>query len=240
VLGIETATVRGGVALVSGSGDLVGEITLSNPESHSERILPALDWLLATLGLAPPAIVAVAVSSGPGSFTGLRAGIATAKGLAFSLRVPLYGVATLEALAANAPPGEGPVCAVLNARRGEVFRALFHQGPVGLERLGPDTLVPIAALADDLPPGCLVIGEFPALGPEARAGLGALRLAPPHLSHPRAAVIAGAGARALGEARASEMNALLPRYLRPWDGAPARPTPQIACTDAGLRFDPLR
>ena len=179
MLGIETATVMGGVALVSGGGDLLGEITLRNHESHSERMLPALEWLLATLGLSLRDCEAVAVSQGPGSFTGLRAGVATAKGLSFSLRVPLFGIPTLEALAANAPPGEGPLCAVLNARRGEVFRALFERRHDELRRLGPDSLMPLGALADELPAGCLVVGELPA----AFAGLlppgHAVRFAPP-------------------------------------------------------------
>lgn len=240
VLGIETASALGGVALVSDAGDLLGEITLRNHENHAERILPALDWLLATLGSAPSALAAVAVSSGPGSFTGLRAGIAAAKGLSFSLGVPLYGVPTLEALAANAPPGDGPVCAVLNARRGEVFRAHFGSGPAGPERLGPDALVPVAALAGELPAGCLLIGELPPLSPDPFPPGGAVRLAPPHLRHPRAAVIALLGLAALGAARDSELGTLLPRYLRPWDAAAGPPAAQIACTGGELRAGPVR
>lgn len=223
VLGIETATAFGGVALVSDAGELLGEITLRNHESHSERILPALAWLLATLGLPLRGIAAVAVSQGPGSFTGLRAGIATAKGLAFSLGVPLFGVPTLEALAANAPPVDAPVCAVLNARRGEVFRAFFRSSPAGPRRLGQDGLIPIGPFAAEIPAGCLVIGEPPG----ALAGLlqpgAAVLFAPPHLNHPRAAAVAFLGSAAHRESRNSELATLLPRYLRPCDATAARP-----------------
>ncbi|MHB8835912.1 MAG: tRNA (adenosine(37)-N6)-threonylcarbamoyltransferase complex dimerization subunit type 1 TsaB [Candidatus Methylomirabilia bacterium] len=222
VLGIETATAVGGVALVSADGELLGEITLRNHESHSERILPAADWLLKTLGVTLRDCAAVAVSQGPGSFTGLRAGIATAKGLAFSLGVPLFGIPTLAALAANAPPGTAAVCAVLNARRGEIFHALFRHGPTGQRRLGPDSLAPLRAFAEGLPADCLVVGELPAsfgaMLPPGRV----VRFAPPHLGHPRAAVVAALGSVAHGAARASCLTTLMPLYLRPCDAVAGR------------------
>jgi tRNA threonylcarbamoyladenosine biosynthesis protein TsaB len=225
IIGIETATVMGGVALVSGSGELVGEVTLRNHESHAERLLPALEWLLATAGSSLGDCAAVAVSQGPGSFTGLRAGIATAKGLAFSLGVPLYGIATLEALAANAPPGDEPVCAVLNARRGEVFCAVFRGSPAGPHRLGPDRLLSLRSLAEQLPSGCLVVGELPAsFGGMLPAGH-AVRLAPPHQAHPRAAVIAALGGAAFAASRASQLTTLMPDYLRPCDAKAATAGP---------------
>ena len=217
VLGIETTTVMGGVALVSGSGDLLGEVTLRSNESHAERILPAAEWLLATLGFSAGELAAIAVSRGPGSFTGLRAGVATAKGLAFSLGVPLFGISTLDALAAGAPPGAGTVCAAFGARRGEVFSALYRAGARGAERLGPDRLLPLRAFADELPADCLVLGELPpslaGMLPPGRT----VRIAPPHLAHPRAAVIATLALAALAASRASELTTLLPHYLRPCD-----------------------
>jgi tRNA threonylcarbamoyladenosine biosynthesis protein TsaB len=217
VLGIETASVVGGIALVSADGALLGEVTLRNEESHSERILPAAHWLLSLLGFTPRELAAVAVSRGPGSFTGLRAGIAAAKGLAFALGVPLFGVPTLDVLAANAPPGEGPLCAVLNARRGEVFRALFRRGPGEPLRLGPDGLVSLRSLVDELPVGSLLLGEIPTdlLGmiPADRAAL----IGPPRLGQPRPATVAALGAGALAAGRASELTTLMPDYLRPCD-----------------------
>jgi len=241
VLGFETATIFGGVALVSRSGEPYGEISLRNQESHSERILPAVEWLLNILGLPPRSLAAVAVSCGPGSFTGLRAGIATAKGLAFSLGVPLFGIPTLEALAANLPPEQGPVCAVLNARRGEIYHALFHSGPAGVARVGPDSLVPAASLAGKLPPGCLVIGDFAALQACSPVGSESFRFAPPHLNYPRASAIAILGGIALAESRDSEISTLMPRYLRPCDAeAGQRSWRQFVRADAGLRALPLR
>ncbi len=216
MLGIETATALGGVALVDEDGRILGEITLLGRESHSERIIPAVAELLATLGASPGDLAAVAVSSGPGSFTGLRTGVASAKGLAFSRGVPLYGVPTLAALAANATAGCGPVCAVLNARRGEVFRALFQAGAEGLARRTPDELLPARECAAGLPPGCLVLGEAPAALREATAP-SALRFAPAHLNHPRASAVALSGLAALRAGAPSELLSLLPGYLRTAD-----------------------
>lgn len=237
VLGIETATALGGVALVSAAGELLGEITMRGSESHAERVLPAIDVLLQTHGLTPRDIVAVAVSRGPGSFTGLRSGIAAAKGLAFSLGVPLYGIPTLAALAANAPPCDGMVCAALNARRGEIFRAFFRSGASGPEPLGEEALVTTESLAGELSAGCLVVGlQAEALPGGAASGV---RIAPAHLSHPRAAVIALRGSCELRAGRASELGTLLPCYLRPPDAEPARCPTKIVCADEGLRASSL-
>jgi tRNA threonylcarbamoyladenosine biosynthesis protein TsaB len=241
VLGIETATVCGGVAVVSSTGELLGEISLRNQESHSERILPAAEWLLKTLGLSVQALSAVAVSSGPGSFTGLRAGIATAKGLAFSLGVPLFGIPTLDALVAHLPPEEGPVCAVLSARRGEVYRAFFHSGTAGAKRSGPDGLVTAASLAGEVPAGCLVVGELAALETADAGGSRSFRFAPSFLNHPRASAVAFLGGIALSESRDSEIATLVPRYLRPCDAVPCHPgRGQFVCTNEGLRGAALR
>ena len=236
VLGIETATALGGVAVVSGDGRLLGEITLLGRESHSERIIPAAGELLEALGARQEDLGAVAVSSGPGSFTGLRTGLAAAKGLAFARGVPLFGVPTLEALAANAPPASGTVCAVLGARRGECFRALFDVGDAGPVRRTPDELVPEAAFAASLPAGCLVIGEAPP-GARARRTTPPLRFAPPQLNHPRAAAIALAGCAALRSGRPTELSTLLPGYLRTAvaDLPGGRGHVGLSCNDKGFR-----
>lgn len=213
VLGIETATALGAVAVVSPAG-ILGEITLLNAESHSERIIPATEHLLATLGIPLGDLAALAVSSGPGSFTGLRTGIASAKGLAFALGLPLFGIPTLAALAANIPPDDSPFGAVINARRGEVFCALFHHGEDGPERLGEESVIAISRLGEVFPRGCLVVGDY--FPPLQKAGtvLRHLRFAPRHLCHPRAAVVAARGLSLFLSGHPSEVETLAPRYLR--------------------------
>lgn len=211
VLGIETATALGGVALV-GPGGLVGESTLRSPRSHSERLLPAVERLLADAG--GPDVAAVAVSSGPGSFTGLRTGIAAAKGLAFARGVPLYGIPTLEVLAAGAAAGHVPVCVVVRARRGEWYRGEYGGGPPWPEPLRPERVVAEAGLLDGLAGGTILAGDLtPALLAVARnRGLVA---APVLLCHPRAAAVALRGLERFQAGEADECANLVPRYLRP-------------------------
>jgi len=126
VLGIETATRAGGAAIVDGSG-LVGEIFDKEGPTHSRRLLPAIDRLLADAGWRPRDIDLVAVSVGPGSFTGLRIGLAAAKGFVMASGAEIIGVSTLDAFAhlvAKASYGL-PILPVIDARKSEVFTARF-------------------------------------------------------------------------------------------------------------------
>ncbi len=218
VLGIETSTSHGSVALFEG-GLLKAELLLYSPGSHSEKLFPSIERLMELAGITSGDLGAVAVSMGPGSFTGLRVGVAAAKGLAFSLQVPLYGVPTLGALADAAPPGAVAVCAVLDARRGEVFAALFRSVDGRLEIQGEAAVLAPDALSLTLEPGTLVVGE---LSGDLRARLAAsapvpLFFSPPGLGHPRAAAVAARGAGMLGEGLPTQVDTLLPLYVRPSD-----------------------
>ncbi len=126
VLGIETATKAGGAAIMDGAG-LVGEIYEVEGPTHSRRLLPAIDRLLAEAGWRPGDIELVAVSIGPGSFTGLRIGLAAAKGFAFASGSRIIGVPTLDAFAYRVTKASCglPILPVIDARRSEVFTAMF-------------------------------------------------------------------------------------------------------------------
>jgi tRNA threonylcarbamoyladenosine biosynthesis protein TsaB len=209
VLGIETATSRGSVAICR-EGELLGELILANPRSHSEKLLPAVELLLASASMSAGDLAAVAVSAGPGSFTGLRIGVAAAKGLAFSRAIPLYGIPSLQVLAANASPGVASVCAVIDARRGEVFSSLNGEEA--------KISAPID-LAASLPGGTLVLGDIPPHLADLLRGRrkDGVVLAPAHQNTPRAAVVALLGAAFLSSGKASEAESLVPFYLRPSD-----------------------
>jgi len=128
ILGIETATMTGGVALLN-EERLISEYTLNVRTTHSARLMPALDRVLEDSSIDKCEIDGIAVSIGPGSFTGLRIGLATAKGLALGLDIPLAGVPTLDALAHNTPFAMYQICPILDAKRKEVYYSLFRYEP---------------------------------------------------------------------------------------------------------------
>jgi len=153
ILGLDTATSTAGIALVDGAR-VLGE-TRHDASGRGADLLVKIDELFRAAGLAPTALDAVAIGAGPGSFTGLRIGMATAKGIAFAANRPLWAVSSLAALADDARrelatrslPDAGVIFAVLDARRGEVFAGCFRGGvALGPERvMAPQELAPWAA-----------------------------------------------------------------------------------------------
>lgn len=148
LLAIETATPAQSVALVEGDR-LLAELPCEARGNRGGMLLPTVDRVLKKAGLAVGDIEAVAVSIGPGSFTGLRVGLATAKGLALGAGARLVGVPTLEVLAEGYALAEGTICALLDAYRGEVYMALFRRVGAGGEGTALERLCPDAVLAPE-------------------------------------------------------------------------------------------
>jgi tRNA threonylcarbamoyladenosine biosynthesis protein TsaB len=230
VLALETATPLAGCAIVDGSG-VAGEATLRAPMRHLEWLLPAVDEMLRALGLDPDAIEAVAVSQGPGGFTGLRVGIATASAWARARGVPLLGVGTLEALAAAAG-GDGLVLPVLDAHREEVAGALYRSAAGVLDCLVPPIVAPPALVGDTVAAvlgreasagsRLLVIGDaVPRYGPALLDALGDNACLGGSLLHPRAAAVGLLARPRLLRGERDDPGTLLPIYgrrpsVRPW------------------------
>lgn len=145
ILAMDSSATVATVALCE-DDRLLAEYTVNNGNTHSETLLPMVESVLSSLSLTPKDIDLFAVSSGPGSFTGVRIGAATLKGLAFASEKPCVGVSTLHALALNLLPFKGLICPVMNARRSQVYTALFRSDGVRLERLLPDSAMAIAEL----------------------------------------------------------------------------------------------
>jgi tRNA threonylcarbamoyladenosine biosynthesis protein TsaB len=219
-LGLETSTPLGGVAL-AGSDGLAAERALGITGSHAARLMTAVDAVLGETGLKLADLAGIGVSVGPGSFTGLRVGVATAQGLARGAGLPLFAVPSLEAVAWGLPAAwlaPGAVVAVaMTARRGEVYGAVYAAGDGRLTAL----IAPVVAAPDDFAADLAALETPVCVAGTAAAGVaaGAARrgapatAAPALFACPRAAVVAW---RAIGMAAAGEADTpatLVPRYL---------------------------
>jgi tRNA threonylcarbamoyladenosine biosynthesis protein TsaB len=155
ILALDTSTERESVAVVE-SGSIVGEVRLRTADSHSRRLLPAVDFLLSSLGLAPGELAGFAVTVGPGSFTGLRVGLSTVQGLALAASRPCLGLSTLDVLAARLTGRGDCLVALMDAYRGQVFGAVYDRAArLQSERTAED---PRAFLAS-LPERPVLIGD---------------------------------------------------------------------------------
>ena len=236
LLAFETATRVTSVALLRGA-ELIGEQRAPAGRPAAETLLQTLDALLGCCGTDAASVEAFAVSVGPGSFTGLRIGVATVKGLAFGTARPVAAVGTLAALARAAPESDLPVVPMLDARRGEVYAAAYAPlGPV--EGDAPRTLLAAGVytpedLARRLPPACVLVGEGIAVcGEWLRERLDPdLRLHPPPEGDASARHVGALGAAILSRGEGIAAADLLPDYLR-------RAEAEVQRT--GERFEPPR
>jgi tRNA threonylcarbamoyladenosine biosynthesis protein TsaB len=159
LLGIETSTLRGSIALIEDER-VVCVLEHAEPSAHAERILPLVARGLEQAGWSRDELQRIAVGIGPGSFVGLRVGIALAQGLGLGLGIPVIGVGSLRSLAAVVPPTyEGPRIALLDARRDELFAAVYAAD--GQELLSPDAIprAQAGALIARFPRDAVVVGE---------------------------------------------------------------------------------
>jgi len=135
ILAIETSTMLGGIAIADDLSGLIAEMRLNVKSTHSERLMTETDHVLRQAGLKVSDIDVFAVAIGPGSFTGLRIGLSTVKGFSYSTGKRIVAVPTLEAFAWNFPYSRHPVCTMLDARKKEVYSALFKWEGEGFIRI---------------------------------------------------------------------------------------------------------
>ncbi len=149
ILALDSTAEVSSAALTSGE-QLLSEITLNTGNTHSETLLPSVEQALKMAGLSVNDIDVFACSTGPGSFTGVRIGAATIKGIAYGKGKPCVSVSTLEALAYNLIGYNGIICPVMNARRLQVYNALFECIDGKLTRICPDRAIALSELDDEL------------------------------------------------------------------------------------------
>ncbi len=157
-LGIDTSGGTLSVGISTG-GKILAERTTHGNQSHSVVILSEIEALLDESGVSRSQVTLISVTGGPGRYTALRVGMATAKGLAFAWNVPLVRVSTLEAMAASLLPIEGPVATILDARRRLVYFALFEARRGELTRLSEDQALAYDDAAALLPDSVLLTGD---------------------------------------------------------------------------------
>jgi tRNA threonylcarbamoyladenosine biosynthesis protein TsaB len=216
LLAMETSGMCGSIALVTGER-CIAEYSLQSKQTHSRRLLAGIDWLLGEAGLDWSEIGGVAISLGPGSFTGLRIGLSTAKGLAMAANIPLVGVTALDGLAAQFYYPGRLVCPVLDARKQEVYAAFYRTGQIGVRRVSDYLVLPPEALADMISEPVILAGDGSAAYEELfreRLGEDAI-IAPAAIFFPQAAAI---GQLAFAKWQSREFldpGSAVPLYIRP-------------------------
>lgn len=215
VLAIESAGRLGGVALADDQ-TLIAETLFEQGMVHGREIAPTVERLCRNAGLPLSGIDLIAVDIGPGSFTGLRVGLAAAKGLAYSLRRPLVGVPSVDALAEEArsqAPAGATLCAVVDARWNAIYTAQYNTDDPP-QRLGEIAVEPPEEFLLRLPAKAFLFGDALERYADRFRGTDAV-LAPSSLWLPRPARIAFRGARRHAAGEADDPATLAPLYLRP-------------------------
>jgi tRNA threonylcarbamoyladenosine biosynthesis protein TsaB len=150
ILAIETSTMLGGIAIMDDLSGLIAEVRLNVKSTHSERLMTEIDHVLKQAEFKVSDIDVFAIAIGPGSFTGLRIGLSAVKGFSYATGKPIVSVPTLEALAWNFPYCRHPVCTMLDARKKEVYSALFKWEDGGFIRLIDEVSIKVDRVLEDI------------------------------------------------------------------------------------------
>ena len=217
ILAFETSAKSAAVAIMQ-DGMLLGEYFQNSGQTHSRTLMRMAEDLLLNCDLTPKDIDAVACAAGPGSFTGVRIGLAAAKGFAWGREVPLVGVSTLEAMARNTAVSDGIYCAVMDARRAQVYTAIFEQKDGKFFRVTDDAAISVEELGDllkNISKDKFLVGDGAAL---CYNTLGKtvenLYLLPEHLRMQRAAGVALLAWEQLQDGAIPTAAEVIPNYLR--------------------------
>lgn len=217
ILAVESSAAPASAAVME-DDKLLGEFFVNTKQTHSQTLLPMVTGLLQSLGKRCEEFDLMAVSSGPGSFTGVRIGISCVKGLAFSHNTPCCGISTLETIATGGVSYEDGtiLCAVMDARCGQVYNALFRCEGGTLLRLTEDRALSIADLSRECSSygeHLVLLGDGASLCYESFREWGA-RLASEAIRYQRASSVARIAKSLVGTDRIVSAAGLLPAYLR--------------------------
>lgn len=225
LLAIDTSTATASIALVK-DGKVLAELTWQCGANHTVELLPNLLYLLNQKGLSLESAAGIVVATGPGSYNGLRVGVSAAKGLAFSLGVPLVGVTTLEVEAYQHAETGLPMCAVANAGRGEIAVAIYQIKRGNWQQLVAEHLTTLDELCSEIKEKTVFCGEYmTTIGTQIKERLKAKAVIPsPAALIRRAAFLAELGQQRISAGSIDHPATLQPYYLRrPQITQPRRP-----------------
>lgn len=217
LLAFETSAKAASVALFQDE-KLLGESYQNTGLTHSQTLMVMAQDLLKQCGYAPADVTHTAVAAGPGSFTGVRIGVAAAKGFAWGKEIPCFGVSTLEAMALGLGVWEGYLCACMDARRSQVYNAIFQAQNGRLTRVTEDRAIALADLQKELEQlsgPLLLVGDGAALTHRTLAAENPQLILPPeYRQHQRAVGVGLAALEAIARGEEGNAAALTPNYLR--------------------------
>ena len=217
ILAFETSAKAASVALHDGQ-KLLAEGYQNTGMTHSQTLMVMAEDALKQCGKTAADVTAVAVAEGPGSFTGVRIGAAAAKGFAWGREIPCYGISTLEAMAHSLGIYQGYICPVMDARRAQVYNALFYVNRGEITRVAPDRAIALADLGEEiknLTEPVFLVGDGSNLCYNTLLkDVPNLVLPPEHRMHQRAVGVALLAATQAAQGIAPTGAALTPNYLR--------------------------
>jgi tRNA threonylcarbamoyladenosine biosynthesis protein TsaB len=216
VLGIDTSTSCGGVGLID-DGELISDYLLNVPVTHSERLLGAIELVLREAACPIENLDGWAIALGPGSFTGLRIGVSTVKGLAFATGKPVAGVSTLDVLASQIAPTPYLICPVLDARKKEVYTAFYRFEKGLIKRQSDDQAIKPEDLVRRIKEQTIFLGDGAKTYREfllkSISSLALFPSAPLHFSH--GSMVAKLGSQLLQRGECLDLSTFAPLYVRP-------------------------
>ena len=214
-LAIDTSTGTASLALIQDERTLA-ELSWHCAQNHSTQLLPNLSHLLSQMNLELKAISGIIVAQGPGSYNGLRVGISTAKGLAFSLGIPIVGISSLEAEAYQHAETNLPICPIFNAGRGEIATAIYQKKRNKWLKFAAEHITTVDTLCSQITTKTIFCGEFiPLITTQLRKGLKQKAVIPsPATSLRRASFLAELGLKRFKAGDYDNPATLQPLYLR--------------------------
>ena len=212
ILGLDTATPQVSVA-VGGHEGVLASVSSARGRQHAEVLVPAIEFTCRQARVELSEISVVAVDLGPGLFTGLRVGVATAKAMAHALRVPMIGVSSLDLVALPVRFSSKLIVAAIDARRGEIFSACYRQVPGGVQRTDEPRVGSPEDLASDLvarDEDTLLVGDGALRHREIFESIAGVELADESLAHPSASSLV----------QLAHAHALREEFVKPWELSP--------------------